>query len=207
MPATSHRPRGRILPIAVLPFLAILLLGGCYKEGGIGISLDLSTYKSTSTQPKTLTLVDSRTGDTLWSVDIPVGQQCVVRFYEGRNRKDPMYSALMRWEVMKDGTVFGLLSNSMPVPDQYSRRLDMSIRPAPELPAVAAAAPVEPGQPDKRTGATIPQIILPDGQTAPAQPPGEPAAQPPAEPPTEQPAEPKPEPKPKPAEDLPDGGG
>lgn len=114
--------------------------GGCYTEGGQMMSIDRFTYKSTPAQPKTITLVDTRTGEQIWSYDVPVGQRLSMQFYDGKS-EDPWRSSLMRWDVAPGESIFGELKNQIAVPDRYSRRLDMKLRPAPELPT---AAPVEP---------------------------------------------------------------
>ncbi len=120
---------------------ALLSATGCYKEGGKGISLDLYTYKSTSQQPKTLTLVDTRTGEAIWTADVPVGQQLVVRFYGNANKMD-YYTDTMKWGIMPNGRVIAGLPNAMPVPGRIARRLDMTLRSVPEMPALTSAEPV-----------------------------------------------------------------
>ena len=68
-------------PFAAATILASLALSaGCYYEGGPLRSIDRVTYVSTSWSPKTVTLIDTRTGESMWSVDIPVGQQLVIDF-------------------------------------------------------------------------------------------------------------------------------
>ncbi|MEM1423321.1 MAG: hypothetical protein AAGH64_04885, partial [Planctomycetota bacterium] len=60
-----------------------LMLGACHLEGGPRWSADRYTYVSREWQPKTVSLIDTRTGETTWSVDVPVGQQLVVGFSKG----------------------------------------------------------------------------------------------------------------------------
>ncbi len=122
------------LSLAALSFGA---LSGCYTPQGPGYSgLAPETYISTSLSPKTVSLVDKRTDETVWSVDVPVGKQVVIIFREGQNEGAFMPDTLL-WEVMDAGKKFGKLDNEIPSPPRSSRRVDMALRPAPELPANA----------------------------------------------------------------------
>jgi hypothetical protein len=141
-PANATR-RGRLAVAAGL--LLALGTGGCYYPGGPGYSADTFTYESTSWQPWTVTVVDTRTGQTIWSVDVPVGKQLVVAFKPDRGNKDTGMPDLMQWEIFPLGTRTGTLTNSLVCPPAGSRRLDPTLRPTPELPEdMAVAAPVRP---------------------------------------------------------------
>lgn len=120
------------------------IAGGCYFAGGPGWSADRFTYPSDSWRPQTVSLVDTRTGETLWSVDVPVGQQLVVGFYADRNEDDPMMPDEMQWRIMKAGKRFGPLHNRMPCPPRDARLVEVTMREAPELPG----AVLPPGGPD-----------------------------------------------------------
>lgn len=115
---------------AALFGLAGALLGGCigYDPGGNMTSQDLFTYPSTPNWPQTVRLVDHRTGEVVWTAEVPVGQQLVMRFYEETDTGNPDYTAIMRWEMMPLGTRFGELNNAIPVPDKHSRRVDTYVR-------------------------------------------------------------------------------
>lgn len=138
--------------------VAVASLFGCYTEGGNHMSMDRFTYASTSWQPKTITLVDTRTGESIWSIDVPVGQRLSMQFIEGKNKQDQYRSAVMRWDLAPGDTIFGSLKNQMAVPDKSVRRVEMKLRPAPEMPTVAATEPPEyvpegfGGQPDMEKG-------------------------------------------------------
>ena len=128
-------------------FAAIALSSaGCwpgYRPGGSQASYDEYTYPSTPDMPTTIKLVEWTTNTTIWSVDIPVGKQLTVRFYENHDPKNATRPTLMRWEIFENGHEFGELHNAIPVPDMSHRRVDPYIRkngtmvPAPE----AAPAP------------------------------------------------------------------
>lgn len=130
----------RAARLASTGFLAVALLGavsGCYQPQGPGYSgLAPLTYESTEMSPKTVSLIDTRTGETVWSVDVPVNQQLVIRFREGRN-EGAFMPDVMEWRLMKRGNRFGALDNTIPSPPRAARRVDMTLRPRPELPDTA----------------------------------------------------------------------
>jgi hypothetical protein len=91
-------------------------------------SRDLYTYESTPDYPQNITVIDFTTGEKLLSIEVPVGQQLVIRFYEDHDTKNTARPDLMRWKLMPRGTQFGELPNSMPVPDYNHRRVDVTLR-------------------------------------------------------------------------------
>jgi hypothetical protein len=109
-------------------------LGGCYSEGGAGMSLDEHTYYSTSWQPKTVYLKDTRTGEVLWTVDVPVGKQLTVKIEKDLGTKDGMTPDRLSWQIFDQGKSFGVLDNTLPVPGGDNKQLSWRLRPAPELP-------------------------------------------------------------------------
>ena len=102
-------------------------------EGGSGASIDEFTYVSSAHAPKTITVVDTRTDEVVFAVDIPVGQQLVVNFDDKKADREKYMSGTMRWGVMKAGTRFGNKRNQVEVPPARSRRIDMVIRDGPEV--------------------------------------------------------------------------
>lgn len=131
------------------------VLAGCtmgYHPHGQGRSNDTFTYVSTSHEPKTITLVDTRTGEKMWSCSIPVGQQLVVRFLDDERSEERGYD-VMRWRLMPAGTAWGTLDNTMNCPPNTARRLDMTLRRGPEF-VVAEATPAAAPAPMPR-GVTI----------------------------------------------------
>ncbi len=115
---------------------------GPYRPGGAGYSDDTFTYVSESWTPTNVSLVDTRTGQTLWSVEIPVGQQCVVRFYRGTEPDNEVYPDTMRWQLMPAGKESGELYNVAAVPPMSARRVDVSLRQGPEMPRRPEPAPI-----------------------------------------------------------------
>lgn len=122
------------------------LLGACaYRPGGAMVSDDRFTYVSTPYEPKTITLVDTRTSEVLWTMEIPVGERVTVQFYKDKSKGYADYPDVMRWEVQKADAWDMVLRSQISVPDRWSRRLDMKLREPPEFyPGAEGQASVEP---------------------------------------------------------------
>ncbi|MBT8485732.1 MAG: hypothetical protein HKO59_12150 [Phycisphaerales bacterium] len=111
-----------------------LALGGCYRPHGAAMPYTGQpyTYYSTDMKPKNFRLLDVRTDDVVFSMDIPVGTQLTVQFLNGEG-DDLVYTPdLMLYQVFDLGTTTGKLRSSMSVPDAGSRRIEVSLRPGPE---------------------------------------------------------------------------
>ena len=124
----------KLAAAAVMGGAITLGLGGCYWEGGPAWSDWNETYASTEWQPKSFELIDTRTGEVIWSAEVPVGKQLVVRYRRDVGLDDAVYPDLMNWEIMDAGERFGALENSIPVPGKNARRMDWYLREVPELP-------------------------------------------------------------------------
>lgn len=136
------------------------LLSGCKA------SLDSHSYTSTPTQPMTVTLVDTTTGESLWALDVPVDQKLRVRFYDDRDPKEATgnRTAMMRWELTGPDKNSGKLRNEVAVPPAHSRRIDVTLREIPEYASSGAYVP------PVRTGDTAPSTggeMLPSETTPP----------------------------------------
>ncbi len=110
-----------------------------HYPGGTIASIDKYVYPSTTELPQTVSVIDTRSGAVVWSKDIPVGQQLVVRFYADKN-EDPSNPDRMDWQLMPNGQTFGTVNNQAFVPAESWRRIDTSFRARGELPPVADAA-------------------------------------------------------------------
>jgi hypothetical protein len=113
-----------------IPLCLLVLIGltGCipgYRPGGAVQSFDEYTYLSTEQNPQTVKLVEWSTNSTIWTLDVPVGKQLVMKFYEDHDPKNTTRPALMRWEIMPAGQMYGELHNSIPCPPQDRRRVDV----------------------------------------------------------------------------------
>lgn len=126
----------RLSLIARMGLLSVPLiagLAGCAGEGGSYWSDDRYVFASRSWQPKTVTLIDTRTGESLWSVDVPVGKELHVGFSQGTGPNEYKPDEVV-WEMWEDGRRFGSKDNRMPCPGRDVRRLDMTLRSRPEMP-------------------------------------------------------------------------
>lgn len=133
--------RDTALPLAAL--LTMAGLSACagpgysyrsyHDEGGSGASDDKMVYVSRPHDPKTITLIDTRTGEALWTMDVPVGRKLVIDFEPGKAGDTPDRPDLMRWELMPEADILGRLDNAMPVPTADSRRIDVTLRNGPEM--------------------------------------------------------------------------
>lgn len=139
-PTRSNRTLRAVLIATMLGALAAST--GCYFEGGPGYSADRFAYVSRTWTPKTVTLIDTRTGEALWSMDVPVGQRLVIDFKtpQPMEKPDPWLPDTMLWDIMPERQRFGELKNKIRVPPSSARRVDMSLRPTPEYPPDADKA-------------------------------------------------------------------
>jgi len=165
---TTSAPRRfrRLLLVSALSSAAALATG-CYREGGYMHSDDTYTYISRPGEPKTISVIDWTTGDTVWSHDLPVGRKLVIRFSKNQGIKDSPTPDLLMWEEMRAERTGGHLTNKQPVPNAATRRLEMTLRPRPEFQTFSAQQPAtlqEPvvpldrqREPASETPATTPQ--------------------------------------------------
>lgn len=148
MPCLSRRRIAAFAPVLAIG-LSALGLGGCNWESGTGFSQDRYIYRSTSWRPQTVTLVDTRTGERLWSLDVPVGQQAVVGFHKNTHKdRDPMMPDELYWGLMPADDMVRDGQSRMPCPPQASRRVDVTLRPTPEMPGAVLTnrGPVDPDE-------------------------------------------------------------
>jgi len=80
-----------------------------------------------------VSLIDTRTGETVWSYEVPVARQLTIRFYKKPGSPDPNNPDIMRWEELAAGTTYGSLHNVINVPPAEARRIDLTLRKAPEV--------------------------------------------------------------------------
>lgn len=118
----------------LLTISTMLLLCGCYYPRGAWYAHvgQAATYWSTESRPTTITILDTRTMEPFFTVEIPVGKELVLNFKEGEGDNEVQTPDLMLYEVFELGKTTGTLHNSMSIPDRFSRRIDVTYRPAPE---------------------------------------------------------------------------
>lgn len=117
-----------------LGLACVLTLSACHspKGGWMPYTGNSTTYYSTRTCPKTVTLVDVRSGEILWQMEIPVGKQLTYDFAPGEG-DDPAHTPdLMRWQLFEIGTFAGRLRNSITVPPADCLCMEVEVRPGAE---------------------------------------------------------------------------
>ncbi len=116
-------------------------LGGCHTPGGIAYSADRYTYVSTEWQPYTISLVDTTTGETVWTVDVPVGKQLFMAFRTGSGPNE-FRPDMLDWQIEEAGRLFGTPRNQIPSPGRNTRRVEVELRPVPERPTNVPPPPL-----------------------------------------------------------------
>jgi hypothetical protein len=129
--------------------LAVMLIGvGCESR-------DLHTFASTSQRPTTLTLIDIDRNESVWEMDIPVNHQLVLDFENNLTEASVDASGVapswVDWQLYRidDQPVYvGEERDGVPVRGERldltgtNVRMQVSFRPAPEIPGSLDAAPV-----------------------------------------------------------------
>lgn len=131
--------------IAALAWIATAACGlcftGCHTPGGPGYSADQFTYVSTEWQPYTISLIDTTTGETIWTVDVPVGKQLFMTFRKGAG-PNSYRPDMMDWQIEIAGRLIGTPHNQIPSPGPATRRVDVTMRPVPERPPTTPPPPL-----------------------------------------------------------------
>jgi hypothetical protein len=114
----------------MLSVAAALILAGCYSPSGGWVKRRGAavTYYSVESYPATVTIVDTRTDEPFFTIEIPVGNQLTLDFKEGEGDDPVLTPDLMVYQVFPLGTSIGRLRNSVTVPNEYSRRIDVDYR-------------------------------------------------------------------------------
>jgi hypothetical protein len=117
--------------------LLIAIMASCqmYTPGGnpyFNGPNSAATYQSTEEFPKTVALIDTRSGERLFILEVPVGKKLVIDFVKDSGDNTVLTPDLMMWEVFSSDVGYGPLSNSMTVPNNWSRRIDVTLREASE---------------------------------------------------------------------------
>lgn len=154
--STALRPSASV---ACAGALLLSALAGCqayhYTAGGTMASTDQYAYESTSWMPQTVAVVDTRTGQELLVVEVPVGQKLVMNFVSKAKLRgligtsNETYPETLRWDLWPRGQIFGEPMKTIDVPGPESRLIDVRLRPQPELPrSMQPAADTAPADAD-----------------------------------------------------------
>jgi hypothetical protein len=135
----------RISTLAAL--VAAILLPGCYRASPTLFSSSVGTfvYESTTMRPVTITVVDIRTEEPVFRMDVPVGQQFSMNFQETGGDDPVLRPAKMTWGMWALGSNFGSLENALSVPGKHARRIEYTLRQAPEYAPQPPQSPMRAG--------------------------------------------------------------
>ncbi len=114
-------------------------LGGCDVH-------EKFVYASTPAVPQTISLINTSTGEQLWTYDIPPGEELKLWFTNQTEQANAQGYDEMVWTVGRVGEGVPPVTNRMRVPPPMSRRLDGGVRP-PEVQKVTVPNPGEPARP------------------------------------------------------------
>ncbi len=121
-----------ILSLGVVTMLAST---GCHMPNGgwFNSTGGSQTYFSTEARPTTVTLIDVRTGEAVFAMDIPPGKQLTYVLDIGEG-DDPVHRPnLLKYQIFDIGTTTGKLRSSLTVPPANVLRFDVSFRDGNEL--------------------------------------------------------------------------
>ena len=158
----------RVWGISVLAML-VLALSGCMSPGGglfastAGTASPL-TYPSTAESPKTIAIVDIRTGETVFERAVPIGKQLSLQFSATKYQQgDSDRPDTMKYAIQSLGTTFGRLGSSVAVPPAWARRIDLFFRSPDPYTTMNVNRPVDP-MPLATTASAMPapQPVMPE---------------------------------------------
>lgn len=117
--------------ICLLTAFAATLSGciGAYKPGSKGFTGSAHTWTSTEFRPATVSLIDTRTGEVVWTMDIPPGKWLVTRFRKGGGHDEILHPDRLEYQIFNAGTKYGRLRSAISVPGPTVRRWELSVRP------------------------------------------------------------------------------
>lgn len=113
-----------------LGFLALASASGCHTPSGgfFSFSGGSQTYYSNEMMQKSITMIDTRTNEVFFRIDIPPGKQFTYDIDAGDGDDPVNRPDIMFYEVMDQGTQTGKLHNSLTVPNASCRLIKVDIR-------------------------------------------------------------------------------
>ena len=116
--------RGLIMAAGLTVAVAV---GGCYSPGGalLPFSGQAIVYVSTEMKQPSVELIDLRSDDVIFRMDVPPGKQLVIYFVPGDGDDPALRPDLMQYDLQDAGTSTGRLQNSITVPAATARRIDV----------------------------------------------------------------------------------
>ncbi|MDP6987266.1 MAG: hypothetical protein QGG74_04395 [Phycisphaerales bacterium] len=146
--------------VAALMMVLVLLESACTMHDGGYMPMSAGTwspmtFRSTAAAPKTVAIVDIRTGETIFEVDIPMGQQLSIEFFMDKHRHEhPESPDYMKYTLHTIGDVIGYLDTRVDVPAPWNRRVDVFLR-SPE-----AYTPPDPTRPVEPLDVPLPEAAV-----------------------------------------------
>jgi hypothetical protein len=147
---------GRFAAVALTLILALFGVSCTMHDGGYMPSAagtwSPMTFQSTAGVPKTVVIVDTRTGETVFELNIPIGKQLSIEFFKYGSRRDadlpPNY---MKYTVHSIGRTVGHLDDRTDLPAAWNRRVDIFMR------SSEAYTPMEPTRTVEPLGVPLPE--------------------------------------------------
>ena len=157
---------GRFAPAALTMMLVLSGSGCTMHDGGYMPSAagtwSPMTFQSTAAAPKTVAIVDTRVGETVFEVDIPIGQQLSIEFFMNKHRHDHLEAPdYMMYTLHTIGRVIGHLDQRVDVPAPWNRRIDVFLRTPETYTAPDPTRMVEPLDVPLPEAAVKPKLELP----------------------------------------------
>lgn len=119
--------------------LAVGFMNAAALVAGVAMLSGCSTYNETfkfdsdTMSPKTVSLIDTASGETVWTIDIPVGQKLIIKFDKRPSVAEEDGFDIMSWTLSKAATDPKGRANTVRVPPPSHRRLDWVLRTAGEI--------------------------------------------------------------------------
>lgn len=118
--------------LALAAIGCVALFTGCHATNNGGGALSYTggpqTIASTEYMQKSVRMVDMRSGEVFFSIDIPPGKQLTYDFDRDEG-DDAVYTPdIMRYEVKNIGDKSGKLGSAMTVPNAASRRVEVFVK-------------------------------------------------------------------------------
>jgi len=109
------------------------LVAGVGMVSGCTTYNETVTYNSDAMSPKTISLIDTASGETVWTIDIPAGQKLDLKFDKRPSVAEEDGFDIMTWTLSKAATDPKGRTNTVRVPPPSQRRTEMTLRTAGEI--------------------------------------------------------------------------
>jgi hypothetical protein len=126
--AMTTTPRRAAVALSLAAVSLTAMLGACSSTEKI-------VYSSDTWHPKTVNLLDSRTGESVVTIDVPVGKQLNMWFQKSAQTAEKEGQDTLHYSIRPLGDNGTTPGTVLSVPPPSARRLDVTLRKAPEHPA------------------------------------------------------------------------